>query len=467
MVRKYFLVYLIYGFAMINMGVFCLKEKGDNRTSLSLLKSLKYLGWFGIIHGISEWITVVIIANLYPDYNQYLYNAAQILKALSFAFLMYFGFDLLHMKREYKNLLKIIPIILFILCFIVYIILIKNKGLDYHMLNPKFSIIVIRYSLALPSGIVSAISLILNSKLIAKYQSIKISKRYRQLAWVILFNSFLEGLFVQNGDFFPSNIINREMFYGIFKIESLFLKTIVGLLINYLLIKVIDTFSWEQEERLRKLETHKIASEERKRLSIEIHDNIIQSLYAAGLKLEFILINTDEKKLSEKLNDIKDDLNNTIDKTRKFMTSRELDVVEIDDLISEIEEVVKNYNDNQNIKFNFVYEISSRIKEDLSTEKSTHIFYIVQEAICNVSKHSKASKADIILESTYDMINISVIDNGIGIKKGALHKDKHFGIDSMKERAKLIGGKIEIKNLKKGMKVNIQILWEDIDEGKN
>lgn len=51
MVTKYFLVYLLYGFFMLNMGIFCFKEKGVNFNRLSLLRSLKYLGWFGILHG--------------------------------------------------------------------------------------------------------------------------------------------------------------------------------------------------------------------------------------------------------------------------------------------------------------------------------------------------------------------------------------------------------------------------------
>jgi len=123
--------------------------------------------------------------------------------------------------------------VLFIINFLGYVILIKNYGLDYHKLNPKYSIITIRYSLALTSGIASATGLFLNSRLIEKQKSIKVAKRYKQLAWVILFYGLLEGL----------------------------------------LVKVFETFSWEQEERLRKLEKHKIASEERRKLGLEIHDS--------------------------------------------------------------------------------------------------------------------------------------------------------------------------------------------------
>ncbi|MDR7871033.1 MAG: sensor histidine kinase [Tissierellaceae bacterium] len=460
MVKEYFLVYLIYGFAMINMGIFCLKEKVDYLSSLSLLRSLKYLGWFGIIHGLSEWITVVIIANLYPEYNQHLFNIAQILKALSFALLMYFGFDLYPIENRYKRVMKLVPIVLFASYFLGFVILIESNGINYHNLNPKFSVFAMRYSLGLSSGIISANALLLNSKKVEKQQSKKISKRYRQLAWVILINSLLEGLLVKRYNFFPANIINRDIFYNIFNIETLFFKALIGLLINYLLVKVIDTFSWEQEEHLKRLEVHKIKSEERRRLSLEIHDSIIQSLYAVGLKLEFLIMNKDNNVTSERLNDIKNDLNNTIYKTRELMTSTALDVIEIDDLNNKIEQIIKRYSDYQNIKFNFKSEISPVMSGVLSPEESTQIFYIIQEAICNVIKHSKATRADVILEAKYDLINISVIDNGIGIKQEDLYKDKHFGIESMKDRTEGMGGKFKIKNLKNGLKVNIELPWE-------
>jgi len=465
MVRGYFVVYLLYGFAMINMGIFCLKEKVNDLSSLSLLMSIKYLGWFGIIHGISEWITVLIIANIYPEYNQHLFNMAQILKGLSFAFLMYFGFDLLHTEHMSKRIMKIIPIILFIFYFTGYIILINNNGINYHNLNPEFSVITMRYTLALISGIASSIALFLNSRLIKNQQTVKISKRYKQLAWVILINSLLEGLLVKKYDFFPSNIINRELFYDIFKIETLFIKALTGLLINYLLVKIIDTFSWEQEEQLKKLEAHKIASAERRTLSLEIHDSILQSLYAVGLKLEFLIIGKDKNPISEGLlTDMRDDLNNTIDRTRELMTSAALDVIEMEDLNNKIEQVIKRYNNYQNIKINFKPEISPVMKGVLSPEQSTQIYYIVQEAITNVVKHSKATRADIILEAKYDLIKISIIDNGIGMKNIDLCKDKHFGIESMKDRAEGIGGKVKITNLKKGLEINIEVPWEVKDE---
>jgi NarL family two-component system sensor histidine kinase YdfH len=55
-----FLLYLIYGYAMITMGIFAIVQKDTKIMNLALVKSLKYLGYFGITHGISEWNYMII-----------------------------------------------------------------------------------------------------------------------------------------------------------------------------------------------------------------------------------------------------------------------------------------------------------------------------------------------------------------------------------------------------------------------
>lgn len=461
MVREYFLVYLIYGFAMINMGIFCLAQNGFDESDPPLLRSMKYLGWFGIIHGISEWTTLLTIADIYPDYTLYLYNFLQILKALSFALLFYFGLNLMPAKKPHKKAGKTVLIVWSICIVAGYASLAADNGLDYHRLNQGYGIIAIRYGLALTGGTVSAAALFMNASLIERRNSGRIARRYRQLAWIIFAYTLLEGLLVQKASFYPANIINRELFYSVFRFQILFLKAVVGVVINYLLVKVVDTFRWQQEERIRKLEQDKAASSERSRLSLEIHDSIIQMMYAAGLKLEYLLINKDETGLKDKLGEIRDNLNLTIEKTRELMTSSSLDIVTPGEMKEKIRQIIQNYDYKKDLSISFRHEISHYQGRDISPEKSTQIYYIVQEAVSNVVKHSKATRADVIWEDKHDTISISVIDNGIGLSEADLLKEKHFGIRSMRERAERIGGEFNIIGLKKGLKVSIEIPWED------
>ena len=109
-----FLLYLIYGFAMITMGIFAIVQKDSKIMNLALVKSLKYLGIFGITHGISEWNSMIIKLEichpyLYPGYN----NLNIILKAISFTFLLYFGLDLLPVSKKIKRIVLNIPALYF------------------------------------------------------------------------------------------------------------------------------------------------------------------------------------------------------------------------------------------------------------------------------------------------------------------------------------------------------------------
>lgn len=193
---EYFFIYLIYGFIFINMGIFSIKEKDIEVSNLPLIKSLKYLGYFGISHGISEWITMVIILQLYTNSYVYLFIIKQLLKALSFMYLMTFGVSLLPMKNKYKKVAKKIPMIIFILWLSVFIIFMKKYGLDYHILNSKYNTIMLRYFMALPGGLVTSIALYLNSKIIEKRKLNKIAKRYKSLSYIFLIYSFVDGLLV-------------------------------------------------------------------------------------------------------------------------------------------------------------------------------------------------------------------------------------------------------------------------------
>ena len=73
---------------------------------------------------------------------------------------------------------------------------------------------------------------------------------------------------------------------------------------------------------------------------------------------------------------------------------------------------------------------------------------IIQEALANIRKHAQASEASIHLNKNREKIILKIIDNGKGINVKDLQKVKkeHFGLGIMAERARSIGGSLEIKN---------------------
>lgn len=460
MSKEYFFLYLIYGFAFINIGIFSIQEKNIEVSNLPLVKSMSYLGLFGITHGISEWVTMLIITDLYPSALLYLFNFKQVLKAISFAYLIYFGISLLPVENSYKSIVKRLSILLFLIWASGFLFLIIYKGLDYHYINPKFNIILLRYIMGFSGGIISAVSLYMNANLMDGNKLEEIGNRYRSLGHIFLIYGILDGIIVREANFFPANFLNNKLFLKLFKFPIQVLKAFVGIRIAFLLIKVIDTFDWEQREKIRRLEKQRIAQEERRKLGLEIHDSIIQGLYGAGLKVEYLMKIKSEEKSDNVLQEIKSDLNETIMKTREFVAASTLDIIELEDLNDNIEELVENFNRKQSIKIEYKCEMSSMLVGQLSPEKSTQVYYIIQEAICNVIKHSKATCAQVKLETTHDYLHIKVKDNGIGICFHNIDSEKRFGIKSMKERAEKVQGAFHIENFKNGTKIKVLIPWE-------
>lgn len=447
-----FVLYLLYGFSMIIMGIFALMQRDARIMNVSLIKSLKYLGLFGIAHGVSEWVTMIIKLELcHPNLHTEVYYANLILKALSFAFLMHFGLELWPVREKYKNVILRVPLLGFLLYLLFFDMFITAYGAQYHMTHKLYNTVAIRYLLAIPACVIAAAALYCNAGLI-KAKSVEISRRYQNLALILLAYGLVEGLLTMKTAVFPEYFSHMTLAF----------KAIVGFIIVFLLIKVIDTFSWEQKERLYQLEKLRIVAEERSKLGLEIHDSIIQELYAVGLKLEFVSKNLDQDRGRNILEEMKSNLTTAIKKTREFISVNALDEIELDKLKDSLEKLVGKYNNSQGIKIVLNWKISPYLSGIIGPEKTTQIYYIIQEAVTNIIKHSKADFAEILLEGSPDFIYVTIIDNGKGISHQDLNLKQQFGIHSMKERAQRANGFLQIESLPKGTRIELRIPWEEI-----
>jgi len=80
--------------------------------------------------------------------------------------------------------------------------------------------------------------------------------------------------------------------------------------------------------------------------------------------------------------------------------------------------------------------------QDLTGERGTALFRIVQEALTNVSRHARATLVNIVLERREEDLALEVRDNGVGID--AVARPDALGLLGMRERAALVNGRVEI-----------------------
>lgn len=92
-----------------------------------------------------------------------------------------------------------------------------------------------------------------------------------------------------------------------------------------------------------------------------------------------------------------------------------------------------------------VFELDNRVPDlRIDPRIALHILQIVREALSNVVRHAQAGHAWITLRTDGDGLQVSVVDDGIGLSEGAADVN-HYGLDILRERAAAIGGCIAIE----------------------
>jgi PAS domain S-box-containing protein len=95
---------------------------------------------------------------------------------------------------------------------------------------------------------------------------------------------------------------------------------------------------------------------------------------------------------------------------------------------------------------------------DLDQEQSTAIFRIFQEALTNVLRHAQATRVDVTLEEEGAALVLKIRDNGRGITEGEQDGSRTLGLLGMRERAYLIGGRVELTGIRgQGTTVTLRV----------
>ena len=81
--------------------------------------------------------------------------------------------------------------------------------------------------------------------------------------------------------------------------------------------------------------------------------------------------------------------------------------------------------------------------DQLSETILINIYRVIQEFCTNTVKHAKADKIFISIELDHSTLQLKLSDNGIGCNLDSIDQQRHFGLYIMKERIKVLGGKIK------------------------
>lgn len=187
--------------------------------------------------------------------------------------------------------------------------------------------------------------------------------------------------------------------------------------------------------------------EERKRIARELHDDTVQSLIAIGQRVELAreTVPEDPEEAREQLHDLRKMVTTTIDSVRQFSRDLRPTVLEDLGLVPALQYLVNELSQQDTIDVALNAEGTT---EGLPPDMEVTIYRIVQEALTNVRKHARASRAQVHAQFLPSQIIITIQDNGSGFtlpeETAELVDIGSLGLMGLKERAQLFGGQMVI-----------------------
>jgi signal transduction histidine kinase len=211
------------------------------------------------------------------------------------------------------------------------------------------------------------------------------------------------------------------------------------------------------EEQLRALSARaeQVREDERAGIAREIHDDLGQALTAIKIDLAWLArrVSGDSsgsgQTLLEKLDEMSRMTDEVIGRVRRISSDLRPGVLDDLGLLAAVEWEAQRFEERTRISC----VVASNLGDDvLDVDLSTGVFRIVQEALTNVARHSKASNVEIHLDRSEDgrSLRLEVRDDGVGILDDAARDPTSLGLLGMRERARRLGGGVSTSRAKEG-----------------
>jgi signal transduction histidine kinase len=174
--------------------------------------------------------------------------------------------------------------------------------------------------------------------------------------------------------------------------------------------------------------------EDRDRIARDLHDLVIQRLYATGMSLESVSARLGDADSRRRVSSAVDDLDETIKQIRSAIFGlHSRPAADEAGLRAQILEVA-----NQAaiaLGFAPALRVSGRLDDDIPADVAEHLLGALREALSNAARHAQATRVEVTVEGGPELV-LLVRDNGVGIKETG----RRSGLANLADRAGLLGG---------------------------
>jgi signal transduction histidine kinase len=186
---------------------------------------------------------------------------------------------------------------------------------------------------------------------------------------------------------------------------------------------------------------------ERERFGMDLHDGVIQSIYAIGLLLDDGLhrLESDPHKTRARLQEATSGLNTVIQDIRRYIAdlrSQPEMPAQHSNPLHEFEQLANALREDAALDVQL--EIDAKLLRRFTPRQNAELLQIVREAVSNVRRHAQASRLHITLQPNSNGAVLQIRDNGQGFSMDNLDSATGHGLGNMQARAATVGGKLSV-----------------------
>lgn len=443
---NWIILYFVYGQVFFITGLVTALQS-RRRSELELARSLHWLAAFGIIHGFNEWgyIFIPLQAVYLPAP---LVTASHILHllVLGTSFFCLFQFGLRLSRPLLSRWARAVPGMVFVLWGGVLLLLAALRTFSLEELL-SLGDIFSRYGLALPGSTLACLGFLRQARQAETMAMPRIARFLRGAAYTFAGYAIAGGLMVPAGPFPPASWLNYSTVIATIGIPVPVFRSICGLVMAYTITRSLEILEAEVERRIETIELQRLLAEDRERIGRELHDGIIQSIFAAGLRLESILplIGQRPREVREAIQAAMASLNEIIQNIRNYVFDlqrsdghRELEAV-LGELVREVQ--LDTYLEAE-------YRVAGQRCCRLHPDRAEQLAQIAREALTNVVRHAQARQVCVHLEYGGGRIRLTISDDGIGLpaRSRLASGGNGQGLANMRKRAEFLQGELGLKS---------------------
>lgn len=195
-----------------------------------------------------------------------------------------------------------------------------------------------------------------------------------------------------------------------------------------------------ESARLRSRLAQLAILEDRERIGRDLHDSIIQDLFATGLELQSVAVATTDEVTSVALNELVDRIDGTIEALRRVVGGLHRDHAR-----SRFEEDLRAHTEQLSGPYEVPVLVSVTPDIDLEPELAADIILLVGEAVSNALRHSGTAFVEVAAETVGPRLLLTVTDQGRGFDPDAV--ERGMGLDNMEARARRLGGEASVRSV--------------------